>query len=79
MKNKTMKMTEDEFREANNSHFGFCKSCGMINDGFHEPDAENYKCDHCGEMASDGFENALIGMLVDIVENQEESNYEDRF
>ena len=38
---------------------GFCKECGAETDGV-EPDARNYKCDHCGAMAVYGAEEMLV-------------------
>lgn len=38
---------------------GFCRECGTEHDGV-EPDARNYKCDHCGAMAVYGAEEMLI-------------------
>jgi hypothetical protein len=38
---------------------GFCKSCGAEADGV-EPDARNYKCGECGDMAVYGAEEMLI-------------------
>jgi hypothetical protein len=39
---------------------GFCRECGHETDGV-EPDARNYRCDHCGAMAVYGAEEMLIG------------------
>lgn len=77
-KDITIKCTEQEYLSACNDDFGLCEACGMINDGFHEPDAREYECYHCGAEASMGFEWALTSMLVEIVD-EEESNYADRF
>ena len=41
---------------------GFCKKCGAERDGC-EPDAENYECYDCGEMAVDGAENLMMMMM----------------
>ena len=41
---------------------GFCKKCGAERDGC-EPDARNYECWDCGEMAVDGAEWLLASHL----------------
>lgn len=79
MKNKKIKMTEDQYHQAENDNYGICTKCGMINDGFHEPDARNYECDHCKEMSSFGISELLIMDEIEIVETEEESNYDERF
>jgi hypothetical protein len=38
---------------------GFCRECGHEQDGC-EPDARNYRCEHCGAMAVYGAEEILI-------------------
>jgi len=68
------KLTEQTYVELRESHCGFCLSCHALNDGFHEPDAENYECDSCGKHASHGIENVLIMGLVELVDDASEEN-----
>ena len=46
---------------AEGSTEGICHNCGNIQDGV-EPDAENYKCEDCGEDEVCGIEITLITM-----------------
>jgi predicted RNA-binding Zn-ribbon protein involved in translation (DUF1610 family) len=39
---------------------GFCLACGCESENAVEPDAVEYKCDHCGERAIFGAEEILI-------------------
>lgn len=61
-----MKLNIDEtevfaaIEEDDNS--GFCIACGTQHDGV-EPDARNYKCEHCGEMKVFGAEQIAIEFL----------------
>lgn len=57
----TLKRAMDAENRRNTSldNPGFCKSCGAEADGC-EPDAENYKCDSCGEFAVDGSFTILM-------------------
>jgi hypothetical protein len=41
---------------------GFCVKCGSEADGYVEPDAENYKCETCGESAVFGADQLLFYM-----------------
>jgi len=63
-----MKLTEEEFVSLRDDNCGLCENCGEINDSFHEPDAENYQCENCGENKSHGIENCLIMGLLDITD-----------
>lgn len=38
---------------------GFCTACGYQQDGC-EPDAREYKCDHCGEHSVYGAEELVL-------------------
>lgn len=38
---------------------GFCLACGADRDGV-EPDARNYRCDECGQMAVFGAEEIML-------------------
>ena len=74
---KILKITEEEYNELSDSHSGFCEYCGKINDGGHEPDAEKYECSHCERKHSYGVELCRIGGKIEIVDNPEDSEYED--
>jgi hypothetical protein len=52
---------EDVIFEGN---IGFCISCGCEAYGV-EPDAENYKCESCGEYKVVGAEQLLVLGLVE--------------
>lgn len=72
-KKKTLKLTEDEYSELRDSNSGFCVACGKINDGGHEPDAEDYECSFCEEPKSSGIELLLLSGVVEIVEDPDDS------
>lgn len=44
----------------NDELVGFCMSCGTERNGC-EPDAENYKCDECGERNVQGLLFVIMG------------------
>ncbi len=58
-------LTVDEFQEYSDDYMGVCLSCNELQDGC-EPDAENYKCESCGEHKVFGLEQALIIGQIDI-------------
>lgn len=70
---KTLKVTKEEFRDLRNNHDGFCVYCGKINDGGHEPDAQNYECSHCEKKHSSGVEILFMSGEITIVDNDDES------
>lgn len=61
-----IKLSEEEYRELDDSYSGVCKKCGEIREGDTEPDAEGYPCDSCGKNAVVGIANALMMGLVEI-------------
>lgn len=73
---KVLKISEEEYEDLRESNSGFCVYCGKINDGFHEPDAENYQCDHCEKKHSFGVEQCRLSGSIEIVD-QEDSELED--
>jgi hypothetical protein len=75
---KILKITESEYRELSESHSGFCLKCGKINEGFHEPDAREYKCNHCETDNSYGIEECIIMMNVELV-NEDESELDQAY
>lgn len=60
---KQRTFTIEEIEEAMECGLGFCTSCGAMK-GFCEPDARNYECDDCGEMAVYGAEELVVMGLV---------------
>lgn len=60
-------LTESEFKEYSDDNMGVCLACEELQSGC-EPDAENYKCECCGELKVFGLEEALIMGEIDISE-----------
>lgn len=63
MKLKTITLSEEEYREMafGLGNPGVCLSCGDVDEfAGCEPDAENYKCNACGERQLFGLEQALV-------------------
>ena len=48
---------------------GICTECGAVQGGC-EPDARNYRCECCDEMAVFGIEQAMIENLVTIMPDE---------
>lgn len=70
---KTLKLSLSEIRELSESHSGFCINCRKINDGGHEPDAENYDCSHCEKKYSFGIEQCVIrGSIIQVDDDESE-------
>ena len=60
-----MKITQQEFEEANEQHLGYCTECDAITGEDCEPDAEDYECPLCGGECVIGLETALLlGKIV---------------
>jgi len=55
-----MYITFNQFHIANASNYGYCTSCNQMTEDFHEPDAQNYECEHCGAHTSMGIEWAMV-------------------
>ena len=60
-------VSEEEYHELCSENAGICVDCGEINFEFHEPDAEEYPCCHCGHKSSMGIESALVCGQIDIL------------
>lgn len=60
-----IKITMEEFEDANNGYMGICLNCSEFREET-EPDAENYECDYCGEEMVMGVELALVSGEVKI-------------
>lgn len=58
-------ITEDDYEYHTENYDGVCLGCGEWQDGGVEPDAENYKCEACGENKIVGAEQALIMGEID--------------
>ena len=65
MSRKIRSISEETFQELCDEVGGICLECGHVQYGV-EPDAENYKCESCGERAVAGSEQALILGLIEI-------------
>lgn len=76
---KVLKVTEKEYLMLRNQYDGFCIKCGKVNEGNHEPDAENYTCSHCEASESYGVEILLLNGGIEIVDNDEESNLDESY
>lgn len=64
----TPRLTEEQYREAENELAGLCLECGkLVNHGGVEPDAEDYECEECGEPAVQGIMNALLAEQFTLV------------
>ena len=59
-------ISEEEYAHHSNDYDGLCLSCGAWSSGGVEPDAENYKCEACGERAVCGAEQALLMGKLDV-------------
>lgn len=74
---KVLKITKDQYHELRENYDGFCVKCGKINDGGHEPDAENYDCGYCETKNSFGIETLMISEGIEIVDDELDSNIDD--
>jgi DNA-directed RNA polymerase subunit RPC12/RpoP len=54
----------EDVADARDQYLGFCLECGAIRETV-EPDARQYKCDECGELAVYGAEEILFIGLVE--------------
>lgn len=70
--NKRVKATMDEVQDGT---LGGCTCCGEINDGC-EPDARDYQCAACGQMAVFGLEELVVMMRLDVVEDEDDCDDE---
>lgn len=59
-------MTQSEFSDLANMHYGICANCKTLAEGGYEPDATGGECEVCGSQAVMGLENALIEGLIEI-------------
>jgi len=62
-----MKLTIEEYKQHENDYDGYCPKCNDIGRyGGTEGDAENYKCEICGENTVFGMMNCLVMGLIEI-------------
>jgi len=64
---KTFKMLESEYQEYNEDYSGICFSCGEIQYGNCEPDAEKYLCENCDKRSVYGIEQALLMGRIEFI------------
>lgn len=67
---KKITITTTEYHDLVSNHCGFCIKCGEINEHFHEPDAQNYRCESCEAEESFGVSQALIMGLIEIKDEE---------
>ena len=64
MKKNFVEISEEEFLEHQDSFDGICANCQEWSCGGVEGDAENYKCESCGNNSVMGADNALICRII---------------
>lgn len=65
------------YRNALENNQGWCKTCRKFTGEDIEPDAEGEDCEECGEDNVVGAENALLRMLFEIVDEDNDDNDEE--
>lgn len=63
---QVFKLTEGEFLAHCDGYDGICLACGEWTTGDCEPDAREYKCEACEELAVHGAEEALLMGRIEI-------------
>ena len=63
-----VRVNESEYLEATESYTGWCPLCKEFTTGSVEPDAQNYKCEMCGENSVMGAEEALMAGEIEFTE-----------
>lgn len=63
----TKEMTTEQWTAAREGYIGWCTECGSERDSC-EPDAQEYECEACGEMAVHGAEEWLNNGWIEILE-----------
>lgn len=58
-------ITIDVVMEAveSDDYVGFCKACGCVHYGV-EPDARDYECEECGELAVYGAQELMFELVA---------------
>lgn len=59
--------TSADYHDANENHGGWCLACKAQASGV-EPDAENYRCDECGEFKVFGAEQLLVMDKIELTD-----------
>ena len=62
-----MKITEDQYREAETNYLGYCPDCDDLTRDMTEPDAEKYDCPQCEQKTVKGLMTALIEGDLEII------------
>jgi hypothetical protein len=65
---RVFRFTADEYTVLHQEDAGLCVSCGQVQGWGIEPDAEDYECEHCGEYAVLGMEEALLRGRIEIAD-----------
>ena len=63
-----MRLTESEFRSADNDMQGYCTHCQDITGDSCEPDARKYECPVCERRTVYGMQEALLMGFITIGE-----------
>jgi hypothetical protein len=66
-----MKIHESTYHDLREAYSGICTLCKTVRDGDTEPDAEEYECYSCGEMAVEGIDNLLVSATLEIIDDNE--------
>lgn len=69
-----IELTEEEYHDLNRAGgIGVCLACREVDaqDGYAEPDAEDYLCALCGEHAVAGLELALVMGEIEIIDDDD--------
>ena len=63
-----MKLTEEQYKEASNDNYGYCRLCDDLAEfGGVEPDAQGYMCPDCDVSEMMGADQALLLGFLEIV------------
>jgi hypothetical protein len=71
---KTIKMTEEMYKDLAEEYCGVCLACGEIAECGIEPDAEYYECECCGKNKVFGMEQLIVMGRIDFVSEEEMEN-----
>lgn len=69
-------MDAQEWAEALEIGYGFCRHCRELSGDGLEPDAEGVACDHCGRHDVVGLESALLEGLVEVTDQVNTTIYD---
>lgn len=77
VKDKIVKMTSETYSAHCDEDHGVCTSCGAIRFDFTESDAENYKCNECGNNSVQGMEQALLTDHIELIDDDDDEDDDD--